>query len=251
MRPVSGPAELNQRMIESGKVEACLSANYFRYAMRRDPTRDSADACTYEAMRGSLASGGALAAAFRGIAAGAELPPAQGGRAMKMQSSDGCSSRARAARCSPCPSSNRWLPRTRGRPDRDAAQAVHRAQVVQHAAGAGVVPALHRQRLRAQGQQVRRLEQGGRHHAADAEAGQRQELHLGAAHRLPDVDRHLRHPRAGAQPVPVQADADPRPRFPPRREPQLRRPAGQLLVVHGGHALRRRQPRPTSRPSTR
>jgi hypothetical protein len=26
------PAELNQRMIESGKVEACLSANYFRYA---------------------------------------------------------------------------------------------------------------------------------------------------------------------------------------------------------------------------
>ena len=69
MRPVSGPAELNQRMLESGKVEACLSANYFRYAMRRDPTRDSADACAYEAMRGSLTSGGALAAAFRGIAA--------------------------------------------------------------------------------------------------------------------------------------------------------------------------------------
>jgi hypothetical protein len=68
MRPVSGPAEMNQRMIESGKVEACLSANYFRYALRRDPTRDSADACAYEAMRGSLASGGALAAAFRGIA---------------------------------------------------------------------------------------------------------------------------------------------------------------------------------------
>ena len=36
--PVSGPAELNQRIIESGKVEACLSANYFRYALRRDPT---------------------------------------------------------------------------------------------------------------------------------------------------------------------------------------------------------------------
>jgi len=68
MRPVSGPAELNQRMLESGKVEACLSANYFRYAMRRDPTRDSADACAYEAMRGGLTSGGALAAAFRGIA---------------------------------------------------------------------------------------------------------------------------------------------------------------------------------------
>ena len=69
LRPVSSPAELNQRLLESGKVEACLSANYFRYAMRRDPTRDSADACAYEAMRGSLTSGGALAAAFRGIAA--------------------------------------------------------------------------------------------------------------------------------------------------------------------------------------
>ena len=54
--------------IESGKVEACLSANYFRYALRRDPTADSADACAYEATRSGLASGGALAAAFRGIA---------------------------------------------------------------------------------------------------------------------------------------------------------------------------------------
>jgi hypothetical protein len=68
MRAVSGPAELNQQIIESGKVEACLSANYFRYALRRDPTRDSADACAYESMRGGLASGGALAAAFRGLA---------------------------------------------------------------------------------------------------------------------------------------------------------------------------------------
>jgi hypothetical protein len=68
MRPVTGPAELNQRVIESGKVEACLSANYFRYAWRREPARDSADACAYEAMRNSLASGGALAAAFRGLA---------------------------------------------------------------------------------------------------------------------------------------------------------------------------------------
>ena len=39
--------------------------------------------------------------------------------------------------------------------------------------------------------------------------------------------------------------------FLPDREPQLRRPARQLLVVHGGHALRRRQPAPTSRPSIR
>ena len=71
MRPVAGPAEMNQRIVESGKVEACLSANYFRYALRRDPTANSADACAYEAMRSGLASGGALAAAFRGIAASA------------------------------------------------------------------------------------------------------------------------------------------------------------------------------------
>ncbi len=71
MRPVAGPAELNQRIIESGKVEACLSANYFRYALRRDPTADSADACAYDTMRAGLASGGALAAAFRAIATGA------------------------------------------------------------------------------------------------------------------------------------------------------------------------------------
>jgi hypothetical protein len=71
MRPVSGPAEMNQRIAESGKVEACLSANYFRYALRRDPTPDSGDACAYEAMRSGLASGGALAAAFRSIATGA------------------------------------------------------------------------------------------------------------------------------------------------------------------------------------
>ena len=61
--------------------------------------------------------------------------------------------------------------------------------------------------------------------------------------RLPDDDRHLRHPGPGAEPVPVQADADPRPRFPAVGEPQLRRAAGQLRLVHGGHALRRRQHR--------
>jgi hypothetical protein len=68
-RPVSGPAELNQRILESGKVEACLSANYFRYALRRDPSRDSADACAYEAMRTDLDKPGvALRDVFRRIA---------------------------------------------------------------------------------------------------------------------------------------------------------------------------------------
>jgi hypothetical protein len=54
LRPVACPAELNDRILETGKVEACLSANYFRYALRRDPSRDSADACAYEAMRSDL-----------------------------------------------------------------------------------------------------------------------------------------------------------------------------------------------------
>lgn len=71
MQLVAGPADLNQRIIDSGKVDACLSANYFRYALRRDPTANSADACAYQTMRDGLASGGALTAAFRGIASSA------------------------------------------------------------------------------------------------------------------------------------------------------------------------------------
>ncbi len=67
-RVASGPAELNQQIIDSGKVEGCLSANYFRYVLRRDPTRDSADACAYEATRTTLANGTALADVFRQIA---------------------------------------------------------------------------------------------------------------------------------------------------------------------------------------
>jgi hypothetical protein len=66
---VSGPVELNQRIIASGKVEACLSANYFRYALRRDPTSNSADACAFEKMRtGLVAPGKGLADVFRVIA---------------------------------------------------------------------------------------------------------------------------------------------------------------------------------------
>ena len=40
------------------------------------------------------------------------------------------------------------------------------------------------------------------------------------------------HPRPEAEPVPGQAHADPRSRFPAQRQPQLRRLARQLLVVH-------------------
>jgi len=73
-RVVNGPAELNQRILDSGKVEACLSANYFRYALRRDPTANGADACTFEAMRSNLgASGGPLADTFRKLAVDASF----------------------------------------------------------------------------------------------------------------------------------------------------------------------------------
>jgi len=68
-RAVSGPAELNQRILESGKVEACLSANYFRYALRRDPSRDSADACAFEVLRSDLSKPGVgLRDVFRRLA---------------------------------------------------------------------------------------------------------------------------------------------------------------------------------------
>jgi hypothetical protein len=67
---VTGPIELSERLLESGKIEACLSANYFRYALRRDPTSDSADACAFERMRTQLvAPGVGLAEVLKGIAA--------------------------------------------------------------------------------------------------------------------------------------------------------------------------------------
>jgi hypothetical protein len=72
--PVTGPIELTERLLESGKVEACLSANYFRYALRRDPTADSADACAFERMRTQLvAPDVGLAEVLKGIAAEPEF----------------------------------------------------------------------------------------------------------------------------------------------------------------------------------
>lgn len=68
-RPVRGPAELNELILASGKVEACLSANYFRYALRRDPTRNSDDSCAFEAMRTELLRPeAALSTVFRSVA---------------------------------------------------------------------------------------------------------------------------------------------------------------------------------------
>ncbi|HTQ08043.1 MAG TPA: DUF1592 domain-containing protein [Polyangiaceae bacterium] len=66
---VNGPLELNQRLVDSGKVEACFSANYFRYTLRRDPEANSADACAFEDMRAAVTTEGmGLSQAFRQIA---------------------------------------------------------------------------------------------------------------------------------------------------------------------------------------
>jgi hypothetical protein len=69
MRPVSGPAELNQRILESGKVGICLSGNYFRYALRREPTTGTGDACVYEELAAELGKPGvSLASVFKRLA---------------------------------------------------------------------------------------------------------------------------------------------------------------------------------------
>ena len=51
---VSGPADLNARIAASGKVEACLSGNYFRFALRRQPGSDSGDACLQQQLAAEL-----------------------------------------------------------------------------------------------------------------------------------------------------------------------------------------------------
>jgi hypothetical protein len=68
-RPVSGPAELNQRIVDSGKVEACVAKNYFSFAVRRTPVANSGDACAVDVLRVSLGTPGmGLADAFKRLA---------------------------------------------------------------------------------------------------------------------------------------------------------------------------------------
>ena len=57
--PVTGATELMQQIVASGKVEACLSRNFFRYTFARweDP---NVDGCALESMRQSLANGGTV-----------------------------------------------------------------------------------------------------------------------------------------------------------------------------------------------
>jgi hypothetical protein len=53
--PVMGAVDLNSRIVQSRKVDACLSGNYFRFALRREPTADSGDACLREELTAELA----------------------------------------------------------------------------------------------------------------------------------------------------------------------------------------------------
>jgi hypothetical protein len=53
--PVAGPADLNRRIAESGKVAACLSGNYFRFTMRRDAVANSGDGCLQQELAAELA----------------------------------------------------------------------------------------------------------------------------------------------------------------------------------------------------
>ena len=55
---VSGPVDLNARIAASGKVDACLSGNYFRYALRRQPGTDSRDACLQQQLAADLGQPG-------------------------------------------------------------------------------------------------------------------------------------------------------------------------------------------------
>jgi hypothetical protein len=71
---VSGPAELNQAIVQSGKVEACLAEGYFQYVARRAAQAGSLDSCVVGDLARVLSqTEGGLAVAFRALAADASF----------------------------------------------------------------------------------------------------------------------------------------------------------------------------------
>lgn len=68
MRMVNGPGELNQRIIESHKVDACLSINYFKYVFRHVQTDDSGDGCLLDDLRTQIGKGDTLDDVFKRVA---------------------------------------------------------------------------------------------------------------------------------------------------------------------------------------
>lgn len=67
--PVSNAAEMNQRIVESGKVESCMAQSYFQYVARRMTEINSYDECVIENLSAVLAEeDGGLASAFQRMA---------------------------------------------------------------------------------------------------------------------------------------------------------------------------------------
>lgn len=66
-RPVNNVAELTERVLESGKVEACFARQYVRFALGREEDVDL-DGCTLEAVRTSVTEGKPIKDAFAAIA---------------------------------------------------------------------------------------------------------------------------------------------------------------------------------------
>ncbi len=69
--PIEGASDLMALMVASGKLEACLSRNYFRFTFARWEELGS-DGCALERMRSELAQGGSV----RDLLAAAALSPA-------------------------------------------------------------------------------------------------------------------------------------------------------------------------------
>lgn len=67
--PTKTAAELNQKLVDSQKVEACFAQKYFQYATRRDPTDDSLDSCVIQDLTAGLKDPQVgLAGSFRRLA---------------------------------------------------------------------------------------------------------------------------------------------------------------------------------------
>lgn len=65
-RPTRGVAELVERMIDSGKTDACLAETYLRFTQRRGAS--SADRCRVQALAERISAGASLAEALREVA---------------------------------------------------------------------------------------------------------------------------------------------------------------------------------------
>jgi len=67
--PVANATELNQRLIDSQKVEACLAERYFEFALRRVASSDTSDACVVQDLTAGLKDPAlGLGGAFRRLA---------------------------------------------------------------------------------------------------------------------------------------------------------------------------------------